>query len=233
MPTKKSKTILGIDPGTNVTGYGIIEVCGKTMHCVVLGIIDLHRISDPYAKLRHIFDRVCALIDEYRPDEVALESPFFGQNVDMGVITQEEFDAFEKRFRQQMGARHKFDPMDWRRRLSLVRISLVSIAAALSKGCPVAEYAPRRIKQAITGQGGASKEQVAAILKNMLKLDELPKRLDATDGLAVAVCHHFQCSVIASIDTSPLKKALGGGRFGSKSWAEFIASNPSRVKGDK
>ena len=81
MPTKKSKTILGIDPGTNVTGYGIIEVCGKTMHCVVLGIIDLHRISDPYAKLRHIFDRVCALIDEYRPDEVALESPFFGQNV--------------------------------------------------------------------------------------------------------------------------------------------------------
>ena len=206
MPTKKSKTILGIDPGTNVTGYGIIEVCGKTMHCVVLGIIDLHRISDPYAKLRHIFDRVCALIDEYRPDEVALESPFFGQNV------------------------HQ---MDWRRRLSLVRISLVSIAAALSKGCPVAEYAPRRIKQAITGQGGASKEQVAAILKNMLKLDELPKRLDATDGLAVAVCHHFQCSVIASIDTSPLKKALGGGRFGSKSWAEFIASNPSRVKGDK
>ena len=96
MPTKKSKTILGIDPGTNVTGYGIIEVCGKTMHCVVLGIIDLHRISDPYAKLRHIFDRVCALIDEYRPDEVALESPFFGQNVDMGVITQEEFDAKKK-----------------------------------------------------------------------------------------------------------------------------------------
>lgn len=201
MPTKKSKTILGIDPGTNVTGYGIIEVCGKTMHCVVLGIIDLHRISDPYAKLRHIFDRVCALIDEYRPDEVALESPFFGQNV------------------QSM--------------LKLGRAQGVSIAAALSKGRPVAEYAPRRIKQAITGQGGASKEQVAAILKNMLKLDELPKRLDATDGLAVAVCHHFQCSVIASIDTSPLKKALGGGRFGSKSWAEFIASNPSRVKGDK
>lgn len=110
MPTKKSKTILGIDPGTNVTGYGIIEVCGKTMHCVVLGIIDLHRISDPYAKLRHIFDRVCALIDEYRPDEVALESPFFGQNV------------------QSM--------------LKLGRAQGVSIAAALSKGCPVAEYAP-------------------------------------------------------------------------------------------
>ena len=86
--------------------------------------------------------------------------------------------------------------------LKLGRAQGVSIAAALSKGCPVAEYAPRRIKQAITGQGGASKEQVAAILKNMLKLDELPKRLDATDGLAVAVCHHFQCSVIASIDTS-------------------------------
>lgn len=171
------------------------------MRCVVLGIIDLHRISDPYAKLRHIFDRVCALVEEYRPDEVALESPFFGQNV------------------QSM--------------LKLGRAQGVAIAAALSKGCPVAEYAPRRIKQAITGQGGASKEQVAAILKSMLKLEELPQRLDATDGLAVAVCHHFQSSVVASVDTAPLKKALGGGRTGSKSWTEFIASHPERIKGNK
>lgn len=97
----------------------------------------------------------------------------------------------------------------------------------------MAEYAPRRVKQAITGQGAASKEQVAAILKSMLKLEELPKRLDATDGLAVAVCHHFQCSVIARVDPSPLKKALGGGRTASKSWTEFISSHPDRVKGDK
>ena len=192
---------MGIDPGTNITGYGVLEVCGKSMRCVVLGIIDLHRISDPYAKLRHIFDRVCALVEEYRPDEVALESPFFGQNV------------------QSM--------------LKLGRAQGVAIAAALSKGCPVAEYAPRRIKQAITGQGGASKEQVAAILKSMLKLEELPQRLDATDGLAVAVCHHFQSSVVASVDTAPLKKALGGGRTGSKSWTEFIASHPERIKGNK
>lgn len=201
MPTKASKTILGIDPGTNITGYGVLEVCGKSMRCVVLGIIDLHRISDPYAKLRHIFDRVCALVEEYRPDEVALESPFFGHNV------------------QSM--------------LKLGRAQGVAIAAALSKGCPVAEYAPRRIKQAITGQGGASKEQVAAILKNMLKLEELPQRLDATDGLAVAVCHHFQSSVVASVDTAPLKKALGGGRTGSKSWTEFITLHPERIKGNK
>ncbi|WP_282193497.1 crossover junction endodeoxyribonuclease RuvC, partial [Alistipes indistinctus] len=117
--------------------------------------------------------------------------------------------------------------------LKLGRAQGVAMAAALSKGCPVAEYAPRRVKQAITGQGAASKEQVAAILKSMLKLEELPKRLDATDGLAVAVCHHFQCSVIARVDPSPLKKALGGGRTASKSWTEFISSHPDRVKGDK
>ena len=192
---------MGIDPGTNYMGYGVLEVEGRTVRSVVLGDIDLHRLPDPYAKLRYIFERVGALVDEYAPHEVALESPFFGNNV------------------QSM--------------LKLGRAQGVAMAAALSKGCPVAEYAPRRVKQAITGQGAASKEQVAAILKSMLKLEELPKRLDATDGLAVAVCHHFQCSVIARVDPSPLKKALGGGRTASKSWTEFISSHPDRVKGDK
>ena len=195
------RVIMGIDPGTNTTGYGVIRTEGNALSCIVLGDIDLHRIGDPYQKLKYIFERVGALIDQYRPDEVALESPFFGENV------------------QSM--------------LKLGRAQGVAMAAALSKGCPVAEYAPRRVKQAITGQGAASKEQVAAILKSMLKLEELPKRLDATDGLAVAVCHHFQCSVIARVDPSPLKKALGGGRTASKSWTEFISSHPDRVKGDK
>ena len=193
------KVILGIDPGTNRTGYGIVRSEGNALHLVVLGDIDLHRIGDPYRKLQHIFERVCQLIDTYRPDEAALESPFFGANV------------------QSM--------------LKLGRAQGVAMAAALSRGLPVSEYAPRRVKQAITGRGSASKEQVASLLKSMLHMTELPSHLDATDGLAVAVCHHFQCSVIGRIDPSPRKKALGGGRTGSKSWAEFISSHPDRIKG--
>lgn len=192
------KIIMGIDPGTNTTGYGILEVRGKRLRCVILGDIDLHKISDPYQKLRYIFDRVCALIDQYRPDEVALESPFFGKNV------------------QSM--------------LKLGRAQGVAMAAALSKGCPVFEYAPRRVKQAITGQGSAAKEQVAALLKALLKLESLPRRLDATDGLAVAVCHHFQCSEVEVSHPAPLKKALGGGRQ-TQSWDAFVTANPDRVKG--
>ena len=115
------KIVMGIDPGTNTTGYGIVRTDGRRMQCIVLGDIDLHRIGDPYRKLGRIFERVCALIDAYRPDEVALESPFFGENV------------------QSM--------------LKLGRAQGVAMAAALSKGLPVSEYAPRRIKQAITGQG--------------------------------------------------------------------------------
>ena len=182
------KVILGIDPGTNRTGYGIVRSEGNALHLVVLGDIDLHRIGDPYRKLQHIFERVCQLIDTYRPDEAALESPFFGANA------------------QSM--------------LKLGRAQGVAMAAA-----------PRRVKQAITGRGSASKEQVASLLKSMLHMTELPSHLDATDGLAVAVCHHFQCSVIGRIDPSPRKKALVGGRTGSKSWAEFISSHPDRIKG--
>ena len=122
------RVIMGIDPGTNTTGYGVIRTEGNALSCIVLGDIDLHRIGDPYQKLKYIFERVGALIDQYRPDEVALESPFFGENV------------------QSM--------------LKLGRAQGVAMAAALSRGVTVSEYAPRRIKQAITGQGAASKEQV-------------------------------------------------------------------------
>ena len=142
------RVIMGIDPGTNTTGYGVIRTEGNALSCIVLGDIDLHRIGDPYQKLKYIFERVGALIDQYRPDEVALESPFFGENV------------------QSM--------------LKLGRAQGVAMAAALSRGVKVSEYAPRRIKQAITGQGAASKEQVAIILKKLLRLEELPRRLDAT-----------------------------------------------------
>ena len=150
---------MGIDPGTNYMGYGVLEIDGRSVRSVVLGDIDLHKLSDPYVKLRYIFERVGALIDQYAPREVALESPFFGENV------------------QSM--------------LKLGRAQGVAMAAALSRGLPVSEYAPMRIKQSITGRGSAAKEQVAAIVCRILSLEQPPKRLDATDGMAVALCHHF------------------------------------------
>lgn len=192
------KIIMGIDPGTNVTGYGLLRVEGRAASCIVLGDIDLHRIADPYQKLRYIFDRVSGLIDEYRPDEVALESPFFGKNV------------------QSM--------------LKLGRAQGVAMAAALSRGVPVAEYAPRKVKQTITGRGSASKEQVALMLKNLLHLETLPRHLDATDGLAVAVCHWFQSAPVPKLESRTKKKALGGGPVASCSWEQFVSNHPERIK---
>ena len=193
---------MGIDPGTNYMGYGVIEVEGRTVRSVVLGEIDLHRLSDPYAKLRYIFERVGSLIEQYDPREVALESPFFGENV------------------QSM--------------LKLGRAQGVAMAAALSRDRQVFEYAPMRIKQSITGRGSASKEQVASIICRTLKVDEPPKRLDATDGMAVALCHYYT-------STSPLNaalgeertKGLGGGKRaaskgGTKSWEKFLSEHPER-----
>ena len=177
------KIIMGIDPGTNVTGYGLLRVEGRTASCIVLGDIDLHRIADPYQKLRYIFDRVSGLIDEYRPDEVALESPFFGKNV------------------QSM--------------LKLGRAQGVAMAAALSRGVPVAEYAPRKVKQTITGRGSA---------------ETLPRHLDATDGLAVAVCHWFQSAPVPKLESRTKKKALGGGPVASSSWEQFVSNHPERIK---
>lgn len=192
--------IMGIDPGTNYMGYGVLEVEGRALRSVVLGDIDLHTMSDPYRKLRYIFDRVSKLVDDYAPREVALESPFFGANV------------------QSM--------------LKLGRAQGVAIAAALNRDREVFEYAPSRIKQAITGSGSASKEQVAAIVKSMLKIDHMPRRLDATDGMAVALCHYFTART--PIDTamgSSRVKGLGGGKKaakGSSSWEAFIKQNPER-----
>lgn len=189
--SSETKIIMGIDPGTNCMGYGVLAVEGKKLRAVVLGDIDLRKVGDTYDKLAYIFNRVSQLVDEYKPDEVALESPFFGKNV------------------QSM--------------LKLGRAQGVAMAAALSRGHRVFEYAPRRIKQAITGEGGAAKEQVAALLKSMLGIEYNPKRLDATDGMAVAVCHYFEStSPVASykpVHRAPKKSA---------SWSEFLAHNPER-----
>lgn len=193
---------MGIDPGTNYMGYGVLEVEGRTVRAVVLGDIDLHKLTDPYEKLRHIFERVGALIDQYEPREVALEAPFFGENV------------------QSM--------------LKLGRAQGVAMAAALSRWLSVSEYAPMRIKQAITGRGSSAKEQVAAIVCRTLTIDQPPKRLDATDGMAVALCHYYTTASPLNAALGDARvKGLGGGKKaaskgGSQSWEKFLRENPDR-----
>ena len=181
---KDSRIILGIDPGTAIMGYGLIKANGKNPEMIAMGVLDLRKIKDHYLKLQKIFERTLQLIDEYKPDELAIEAPFFGKNV------------------QSM--------------LKLGRAQGVAMAAGLYRQIPIFEYAPRKIKIAITGSGGASKEQVAAILKGMFKLKEIPAMLDATDGLAAAVCHFYQ------------NTALTGGKS-FNSWKDFVNKNPGRL----
>lgn len=183
----QERIILGIDPGTSVMGYGIIIAKGKKMELIRMGVIQLSKYPDHAVKMKKIFDRVCQLIEEFSPDELAIEAPFFGKNV------------------QSM--------------LKLGRAQGVSIAAALRYDMSYVEYAPRKIKQSITGNGNASKEQVAAMLQSTLNIpaENMPKGLDATDGLGAAVCHFYQSSNTA------------GGRSYS-SWKSFINENPSRAK---
>ncbi len=182
----QDKIILGIDPGTTVMGYGIIQIVGKEMKLINFGVIHLNKLPTHPDKLKKIFDRLEAIIKEYKPDEMAIEAPFFGKNV------------------QSM--------------LKLGRAQGVAIAASLNYNIPFEEYTPKRIKQAITGSGNASKEQVAAMLQQLLKFDEIPKYLDATDGLAAAVCHHYS-------------KGVGEhNKSKSSNWSSFVKNNPDRKK---
>jgi crossover junction endodeoxyribonuclease RuvC len=183
--SKSDRIILGIDPGTNIMGYGILEVLGKKPRFIAMDVLHLSKIGDPYLKLQKIFRETIELIDTFHPDELAIEAPFFGKNV------------------QSM--------------LKLGRAQGVAIAAALSRDVPIFEYAPRKIKMAITGQGAASKEQVANILARMLEIDTIPTNLDATDGLAVALCHFFQDKAIVQ------EKAY-------RNWGDFLKKNPERAK---
>ncbi len=178
------RIILGIDPGTTIMGYGIIRAKGKNPEMLVLGVLDLQKLNDHFVKLKTIFDRTISLIDQYHPDELAIESQFYGKNV------------------QSM--------------LKLGRAQGTAIAAGLSRSIPIFEYAPLKIKMAITGQGNASKIQVALILQQMLGFADMPENLDATDGLAVAVCHFYQ------------KNSISGGNQ-VKSWKDFISKNPGKV----
>lgn len=182
---EKDKIVLGIDPGTNIMGYGIIHITNRKMKLVELDVLRLEKIEDPAEKLKRIFESTVALVEKHLPDEFAIEAPFFGKNV------------------QSM--------------LKLGRAQGVAIAAALSRNIPIFEYSPKKIKMSITGNGNASKEQVAAMLQQLLSFKELPKYLDATDGLAAAVCHHFQ---FTGMETK-------GKKYGS--WNSFLSANEGRL----
>ncbi len=179
---------MGIDPGTNVMGYAILKIENAEPKVVTLGVIKLSKYTDQYQKLAHIFNRIVALIAQYQPNEVALEAPFFGNNV------------------QSM--------------LKLGRAQGVAMAAALSRGLDVFEYMPTAVKQSVVGNGRASKEQVAGILKHLLGIDPFADKLDATDALAVALCHFFSQS-------SPTKSRQKSGK--SPSWQTFINQNPDKI----
>lgn len=181
----KEKIILGIDPGTTIMGFGLIKIVGKKMEFMQLNELMLKKYDDHYLKLKLIFERTIELIDTYHPDEIAIEAPFFGKNV------------------QSM--------------LKLGRAQGVAMAAGLSREVPITEYAPKKIKMAITGNGNASKEQVAKMLQSMLGLKELPKNLDSMDGLAAAVCHFYNQGRVT------VGKSYSG-------WGAFVKQNEGRIK---
>ena len=180
------KTIMGIDPGTNIMGYGLLKITGNKASMIAMGVIDMRKMHDPYQRLGRIFDRITSLIVEFKPDEMAIEAPFFGKNI------------------QSM--------------LKLGRAQGVAIAAAIHNGIPIHEYVPLKIKMAITGQGLASKEQVAGMLKRLLNLKEedMSQFMDATDALAAAYCHFMQAG-------NPVNSVKYG------NWKDFVIRNKSRV----
>jgi len=182
---QNEKIILGIDPGTTIMGFGIIKVKGKKMTFIQMNELMLKKYSDPFTKLKLIFERTIELIDTYHPDEIAIEAPFYGKNV------------------QSM--------------LKLGRAQGVAMAAGLSRQIPITEYLPKKIKMAITGNGNASKEQVAKMLQSTLGLKTLPKNLDSTDGLAAAVCHFYNEGRLE------VGKSYTG-------WSAFVKQNEDRIK---
>jgi crossover junction endodeoxyribonuclease RuvC len=182
---QNEKIILGIDPGTSIMGFGIIKVTGKKMTFIQMNELLLKKYKDPFTKLKLIFERTIELIDTYHPDEIAIEAPFYGKNV------------------QSM--------------LKLGRAQGVAMAAGLSRQIPITEYFPKKIKMAITGNGNASKEQVAKMLQSTLGLKSLPKNLDSTDGLAAAVCHFYNEGRVEA----------GKNYTG---WSAFVKQNEDRLK---
>ena len=181
---EEERIILGIDPGTNIMGYGIISILNKKMKMVQMDVIHLGKLDGHALKLKRIFERTVQLVDEYKPDEVSLEAPFYGKNV------------------QSM--------------LKLGRAQGVAMAAALYRDVPIFEYTPKKIKKSITGNGNASKVQVASMLQSLFDIKSMPKHLDATDGLAAATCHYFQRN-----------DSYSGKSYSS--WSSFLKDNPDKL----
>ena len=181
---QNERIILGIDPGTTIMGFGLIKVVNKNIELMQMDELILKKYNDHYLKLKLIFERTIHLIETYHPDEIAIEAPFFGKNV------------------QSM--------------LKLGRAQGVAMAAGLAREIPITEYSPKKIKMAITGNGNASKEQVAKMLQNTLSIKVMPKNLDATDGLAAAVCHYYNSGRVTS------GKSYTG-------WGAFVNQNKNRI----
>lgn len=190
----KEQIILGIDPGTSVTGYGLIKANGNKISLIHLGIIQTGKTDDHAIKLKKIFEGVLKIIEEYHPDIMAIEAPFFGKNI------------------QSM--------------LKLGRAQGVSMAAAMYRDVPLCEYSPKKIKQSITGNGNASKEQVSSMLQALLSFDGHPEFLDATDGLAAAVCHYLQNKIPNPISKNTKTKKATKKHSG---WESYLNENPSKV----
>lgn len=179
------KIILGIDPGTTVSGFGVIGIKGTSISLIDVGHWNIKKTENHFDKLKQIIEEIEMIIEHYKPDEMAIEAPFYGKNI------------------QSM--------------LKLGRAQGVSIAAALNKGVQIFEYSPKKIKQSITGNGNASKEQVAAMLSTILHTPIINESLDATDALGVAICHYFQSSALQS------QSKYSG-------WGAFLKANPDKVK---
>ncbi|MBQ8645236.1 MAG: crossover junction endodeoxyribonuclease RuvC [Bacteroidales bacterium] len=195
MKRETDKVILGIDPGTRILGFGVIRVLDRKVEYLHMGVVNLKGTKDHFVTLRTIYEEVTKIIEKYNPDELAVEAPFYGKNVQV--------------------------------MLKLGRAQGAAIAAAIRRDIPIFEYAPRSIKLAVTGKGAASKEQVAMMAQRLLGIDIAQEYLDATDALAIALCHHYHVS-------NPVLAAASGSRKGGKklsgSWEQFVESNPGRVK---
>lgn len=189
-PKDSEKIIIGVDPGTQVMGYGVISIKNAQIELVQYGVIKLNKYTTHQLKLKKIFERITQLVDEYLPDEMAIEDPFYGKNA------------------QSM--------------LKLGRAQGVAMAAALARDVPIVEYSPKKVKQSVTGNGNATKEQVAYMLENILKMELSREFLDATDGIAIAICHHYHANSPAS-STATKKDKKGG-------WGAFVSENPDRMK---
>jgi crossover junction endodeoxyribonuclease RuvC len=185
--------ILGIDPGTLLMGYSVIEAQKNNFTIRTIDVLKLSSKKDHYQRLQLIHEKITSLVEEFLPDEFAIEAPFYGKNV------------------QSM--------------LKLGRAQGVAIAAAMSKDIPVTEYSPKKIKQSITGNGNADKDQVFKMLQRITSLPDKPKYYDATDALAVAICHHFGNKFVDKKTAAAKPKSKGG-------WESFVAANKDRVRGN-